>query len=130
MVVDSVMPGFSVPSSGRLSAAAALTVLAAILGLVFAILVSDGVTRPVRRLLEGTRAVEAGRLDETVVVTSHDEIGHLTAAFNRMVEQLRLKERLRETFGKYVDPRVVEGLLEGPGLATEGQHRVMTVSAT
>jgi class 3 adenylate cyclase len=104
-----------------------LTVLAAILGLVFAILVSDGVTRPVRRLLEGTRAVEAGRLDETVVVTSHDEIGHLTAAFNRMVEQLRLKERLRETFGKYVDPRVVEGLLEGPGLATEGQHRVMTV---
>jgi hypothetical protein len=34
-----------------------------------------------------------------------------------MVEQLRLKERLRETFGKYVDPRVVEGLIAGPALA-------------
>jgi adenylate cyclase len=44
-----------------------------------------------------------------------------------MVEQLRLKERLRETFGKYVDPRVVEGLIEGPALAAEGQRRVMTV---
>jgi class 3 adenylate cyclase len=31
--------------------------------LIFAILVSDGITPPVRRLLEGTRAVEAGRLD-------------------------------------------------------------------
>jgi class 3 adenylate cyclase len=60
-------------------------------------------------------------------VTSQDEIGHLTAAFNQMVEQLRLKERLRETFGKYVDPRVVEGLIEGPALAAEGQRRVMTV---
>ena len=105
----------------------ALTVLAAILGLVFAALVSTGVTRPVRRLLEGARAVEAGQLDGTIVATSQDEIGHLTIAFNQMVEQLRLKERLRETFGKYVDPRVVEGLIEGPALAAEGQRRVMTV---
>jgi len=107
--------------------AAILTGLAAVLGLVFAMLVSAGMTRPVRRLLEGARAVEAGQLDKTLVVTSQDEIGHLTTAFNQMVEQLRLKERLRETFGKYVDPRVVEGLIEGPALAAEGQRRVMTV---
>ncbi|CAN5119495.1 adenylate/guanylate cyclase domain-containing protein [soil metagenome] len=104
-----------------------LTVLAAFLGLVFAMLVSAGVTRPVRQLLEGARAVEAGNLQGTLVATSEDEIGHLTTAFNQMVEQLRLKERLRETFGKYVDPRVVEGLIEGPALAAEGQRRVMTV---
>src|SRR6202171_450036 len=107
--------------------AVALTALAAILGLVFAGLVSTGVTRPVRRLLEGARAVEAGDLNGTPVATSQDEIGHLTIAFNQMVEQLRLKERLRETFGKYVDPRVVEGLIEGPAVAAEGQRRVMTV---
>ena len=104
-----------------------LTVLAATLGLVFAALVSAGVTRPVRRLLEGAKAVEAGRLDGILVATSDDEIGHLTIAFNQMVEQLRAKERLRETFGKYVDPRVVEGLIAGPALAAEGQRRVMTV---
>jgi class 3 adenylate cyclase len=105
----------------------ALTMIAATLGLVFALLVSAGISRPVRRLLEGARAVEAGRLDGTLVATSQDEIGQLTTAFNQMVEQLRLKERLRETFGKYVDPRVVEGLIEGPALAAEGQRRVMTV---
>ena len=104
-----------------------LTVLAAILGLVFAALVSSGVTRPVRRLLEGAKAVEAGNLHGTLAATSRDEIGQLTVAFNQMVEQLRLKERLRETFGKYVDPRVVEGLIVGPALAAEGQRRVMTV---
>src|SRR3954451_2782781 len=107
--------------------AAVLTALATILGLVFSILVSAGVTRPVRRLLEGAQAVEAGRLDEMVAVTSQDEIGHLTTAFNRMIEQLRLKERIRETFGKYIDPRVVEGLIDRPALAAEGQRRVMTV---
>ncbi len=104
-----------------------LTALAAALGLVFSVIVSTGLTRPVRRLLEGARAVEAGNLDETLAVTSQDEIGHLTVAFNKMVEQLRVKERIRETFGRYVDPRIVEGLISGPALGTEGQRRVMTV---
>jgi adenylate cyclase len=107
---------------------AIVTALAAILGLIFAILVSDGITRPVRRLLEGTRAVEAGRLDGSIDVTTRDEIGQLSAAFNRMVEQLRQNERIRETFGRYIDPKVVEGLIDQPALAaTEGQRRVMTV---
>src|SRR6516225_142723 len=105
-----------------------VTGLAAALGLVFAILVSGGITRPVRLLLEGTREVEAGHLERSIEVITHDEIGQLSAAFNRMVEQLRHKERIRETFGRYIDPRVVEGLINQPKLAAaEGQRRVMTV---
>jgi len=105
-----------------------VTALAAIVGLVFANLVSGGISRPVRKLLEGTRAVEAGRLDQSIDVTTGDEIGQLAAAFNRMVLQLRDNERIRETFGKYIDPRVVEGLIDRPNLtAAEGQRRVMTV---
>jgi class 3 adenylate cyclase len=105
-----------------------LTTLAAILGLTFSTFVSTGIARPVRRLLEGTRAVEAGHLDGRVDITTRDEIGQLTAAFNRMVEQLRLKERMRETFGRYIDPRIVEGLIDRQALtASDGQRRVMTV---
>ena len=45
-----------------------------------------------------------------------------------MVEQLRHKERMRETFGRYLDPRVVEGLIDRQSLAAaDGQRRVMTV---
>jgi class 3 adenylate cyclase len=107
---------------------AIVTTLAAGLGLTFAFFVSTGITRPVRRLLDGTRAVEAGRLDGSIDVTTRDEIGQLTAAFNNMVEQLRHKERLRETFGRYVDPRVVEGLIDPQSLAaSNGERRVMTV---
>lgn len=105
-----------------------LTVLAAILGLMFAIFVSVGITRPVRRLLDGTRAVEAGRLDGSIDVTTRDEIGQLTSAFNNMVEQLRHKEKMRETFGRYIDPRVVAGLIDRQSqTATDGERRVMTV---
>ena len=105
-----------------------LTALASILGLFFALFVSVGITRPVRRLLDGTRAVEAGKLDGSIDVTTRDEIGQLTAAFNNMVEQLRHKERLRETFGRYVDPRVVEGLIDRQSsTASDGERRVMTV---
>ena len=105
-----------------------LVALAAILGLTFSVFVSGGITRPVRRLLDGTRAVEAGQLDGSIDITTRDEIGQLTAAFNRMVEQLRLKERMRETFSRYIDPRVMEGLIDQQALiATAGQRRVMTV---
>ena len=74
---------------------AVLTGLAAILGLTFSLFVSSGITRPVRRLLDGTRAVEAGRLDGSIDVTTHDEIGQLTTAFNAMVAQLRRNEKMR-----------------------------------
>jgi class 3 adenylate cyclase len=105
-----------------------LTALAAILGLMFAIFVSVGITRPVRRLLDGTRAVEAGRLEGSIDVTTRDEIGQLTSAFNHMVEQLRHKEKMRETFGLYIDPRVVAGLIDRQSqTAVEGERRMMTV---
>jgi class 3 adenylate cyclase len=104
------------------------TALAAIVGLIFANLVSGGIIRSVRQLLEGTRAVEAGQLDQSIDVATGDEIGQLAAAFNRMVVQLRENRRVRETFGKYIDPRVVEGLIDRPTLtAAEGERRVMTV---
>jgi class 3 adenylate cyclase len=107
---------------------AIVTLLAAIVGLIFANFVSGGIIRSVRQLLEGTRAVEAGQLDQSIEVTTGDEIGQLAAAFNRMVVQLRDNQRVRETFGKYIDPRVVEGLIDRPTLtAAEGQRRVMTV---
>jgi class 3 adenylate cyclase len=107
---------------------AILTALAATIGLSFAWLVSSGISRPVRQLLEGTRDIEAGRLDRPITVKTSDEIGELTAAFNRMVEQLRRNEQVRETFGRYFDPKIVEGIVDKPALiATEGQRRVMTV---
>ena len=72
--------------------------------------------------------MQGGSLDTELPVTSRDEIGDLTVAFNAMVRELRSKARVRETFGKYLDPRIVEGLIERPELlGTKGERRVMTV---
>jgi class 3 adenylate cyclase len=107
---------------------AIVTGIASVLGFVFAMLIGSGITGPVLRLLEGTREVEAGRLDRAISVTTRDEIGQLSAAFNRMIEKLRQNQQIRETFGRYVDPRVAEGLLDQSAIAaSEGERRTMTV---
>src|SRR6516162_6842676 len=106
----------------------ALLALAALLGITVAALVTLGLVRPVRRLLLGTAAVEHGALDTVVPVTSRDEIGSLTQSFNSMVDELRVKARIRDTFGKYVDPRIVAGLLDRPELTeARGSRREMTI---
>jgi len=93
-----------------------VTALAATIGLGFALVVSSGITRPVRQLLEGTRHIEAGNLDRPISVSTTDEIGQLSLAFNRMVERLRRNEQIRETFGRYFDPKIVEGMIDNPAL--------------
>jgi len=106
----------------------ALLVIAALLGLTVAAAVTLGLVRPVHRLLAGTAAVERGALDTVIPITSRDEIAQLTRSFNSMVAELRLKAKIRETFGKYVDPRIVAGLLDRPELTdAQGSRRVMTI---
>ena len=104
-----------------------VTLLAAIVGFAFALLVSSGITRPVRLLLAGTGEGEGGRFDKTITASTQDEIGELAAAFNRMTEQLRHNERIRETFGRYIDPKVVQGLIDRPEVAIDGERRLMTI---
>ena len=106
----------------------ALMAIASALGLTVAAAITLGLVRPVRRLLLGTAAVEGGALDTFVPITSHDEIGSLTQSFNSMVGELRVKQQIRETFGKYVDPRIVAGLIDRPELTeTAGSRRDMTI---
>jgi len=106
----------------------ALLVIAALLGLTVAAAVTLGLVRPVQRLLAGTAAVERGALDTVVPITSRDEIAQLTRSFNSMVAELRLKAQIRETFGKYVDPRIVAGLLDRTELTDgRGSRRIMTI---
>jgi class 3 adenylate cyclase len=106
----------------------ALLVIAGLIGAIIAAGVTKGMVRPVRRLLAGTAAVEQGALDTVVPVTSQDEIGRLTQSFNNMVGELRVKEQIRETFGKYVDPRIVGALIDRPELTDpKGARRQMTI---
>jgi class 3 adenylate cyclase len=63
--------------------------------------VSRSLTRPVRLLAEAQQRLEAGDLRAGAAVVSDDELGRLTAAFNRMVRGLRERERLRDAFDRF-----------------------------
>ena len=106
-------------------AATASTVL---LGLTVAALITDRVTRPVRSLVSAMHDVQQGNLNIQLPVGSRDEVGRLTDSFNFFVEQLRAKEKMKQTFGKYIDPRILEHVLAQPGAeAVGGGRREMTV---
>ncbi|MCG6895405.1 MAG: HAMP domain-containing protein [Desulfobacteraceae bacterium] len=105
-----------------------LTALAAILGLGFAAATTFMLVTNVRNLVRGAEAVEGGDLDTEVPVMTRDEVGRLTGSFNKMVDGLRMKERISDTFGKYMDPRIVAQLLENPEITEGGgEQQEMTV---
>ena len=104
-----------------------ITLIAGIAGLLFAAIITRNLVEPVRRLLSGTKAVERGDLSIEVHANSADEIAALTESFNHMVAGLREKEHIKDTFGKYVDPRIVTGLLENRLAASGGEKKTMTV---
>jgi HAMP domain-containing protein len=64
-----------------------------LLALASSMVLARQITRPLGRLVAATRGVAEGSYDG-VPVTSHDEIGELATAFDRMIEELREKDRL------------------------------------
>jgi class 3 adenylate cyclase len=86
------------------------------------------VTRPISALTSGVTRVASGDLTLVLPVRSSDEMGRLTSIFNGMVEGLRQRDFIRDTFGRYVSPEVAKTLLESPeGLKFGGEKREITV---
>jgi signal transduction histidine kinase len=72
--------------------------LAGLLAIVGAYLVAGFVGRRVRRLERASRRVAAGQFVSPLPVTSRDELGQLTAAFNDMQQRLARVDRARKEF--------------------------------
>ncbi len=108
-----------------------ITGAAVFIGLLIAFFITVGLVKPVRQLMEDMQEVGRGNLDVEVKATSLDEIGALACSFSNMVNELKLKERIKDTFGKYVDPRVVENIAsDNQNLDMRAQKQVMTVMFT
>ena len=105
-----------------------LFALAGCLGIGAGIFVSAHIVRTLRRLAEGTAAVQAGHFAITVPVDTNDEVGQLALAFNRMVEEIRIREKIKDAFGKFVDPRIVANLIAtASGEFDRAERQVVTV---
>jgi adenylate cyclase len=101
----------------------AVGVLAAI-GL--ALFAANSVAAPLKGVETAMAEVERGRLDGHAPVVSTDEIGAVAEGFNRMLQGLRDRERVKETFGKYVTPEIRDEILAGR-ISGEGELKEVTV---
>lgn len=105
-----------------------ISVLGGLVALLVGILISRRVTGPVRALSLGVTRVAGGDLSQALPVRSRDEVGQLTAGFNAMLDGLRQRDFIRDTFGRYVSPEVAHTLLESPeNLGLGGEKRDLTV---
>jgi signal transduction histidine kinase/HAMP domain-containing protein len=114
-------------------------------GLILAVLVSGwlalrlahSLITPIQVLTEATEDVGRGNLERTVPVLSHDELGALAQAFNRMSSQLqvyregmderilRLNAMIRTTLATFPDPVFVVNPSGAPNLVNPAGQRLL-----
>jgi adenylate cyclase len=75
------------------------------------VLLTRSILRPIEDLEAATERIRQGSFDRHVPVTTADEFGELSSAFNQMVDGLAERERLREAFGTYLDEEVAQHLI-------------------
>jgi class 3 adenylate cyclase len=104
------------------------SLLGALVAVGLGVVVARRITGPVSALTRGVARVAEGDLSQAIPVRSRDEVGQLTAAFNAMLDGLRQRDFIRDTFGRYVSPEVARTLLESQdGLRLGGEKREVTI---
>lgn len=92
-----------------------LTSALIVIGIGISYVIGTEFSRPIENLLRGTAEIMQGNFSYRSVHFKNDELGDLTLAFNDMAEGLRKKEIIKDAFGKYVNPEIVDMILANPG---------------
>lgn len=110
---------------------AVISAAAVLLGLLGSFVLAGFITRPIDRLMAGVREIQKGNgYAVRLPITTSDEVGHLTQAFNDMVKSLGEKELIKEAFSRYVSHQVAGLIVNDPEkyLSTlKGQRKTVTV---
>ncbi|MBW2280759.1 MAG: HAMP domain-containing protein [Deltaproteobacteria bacterium] len=102
-----------------------------LVGIAIAFALSGRITRPLRRLHLAVKALAAGDTSSQVLVTTRDEVGVLTEAFNDMSRSLNEKGRIESAFRRYVSDHVLQQVVDRPASLQlrhlKGERRVVTL---
>ncbi len=98
-------------------------------GLALFAVLSARMLRPLKTLTTAAGEVARGNLDVPLPpARSQDEVGRLSLSFAGMLEGLRQRDFIRDTFGRYISKEVVDTLLGSPdGLRLGGDRREITL---
>ena len=108
---------------GRVAGIGALALGA---GLLVGALIAGGIAAPLQVMVAAMRRVLAGDYTQRLSLRRGDEIGFLAGAFNEMVGGLAERERIKDTFGRFVSPEVAAAVLGGE-LPLAGERREVTI---
>ena len=89
-------------------------------------LVGKSISDPLSEMIRVVSNVRDGDFTKTIRVVSNDELGLLCDAGNDMIAGLLDRERIRDTFGKYVTPQVRDQILSGR-IPLDGERKEATL---
>ncbi|MBP1598886.1 MAG: adenylate cyclase [Acidobacteria bacterium] len=87
------------------------TLLFVLIGSLISIALGKRLARPIHEIIKISSAVSAGNYDVRFTKPRNDELGELMKAMNDMTEGLAQKERVEQTFSRYVAPQVAREVL-------------------
>ncbi|OAI43140.1 hypothetical protein AYO41_02785 [Verrucomicrobia bacterium SCGC AG-212-E04] len=85
------------------------------------------VQKPVGKLIERMRDVAAGNFEHKTSVLDSDEIGQLKGHFNMMLDGLQERDKIKDTFGRYVSIEIAEKIIKSGKLNLAGEEIEATV---
>ncbi|MCP4673281.1 MAG: HAMP domain-containing protein [Desulfobacula sp.] len=69
---------------------------------------------PIKKLENSVVEFGSGNYKHRAQITRNDELGDLAGTFNRMAQDIEKKEKIKDSFGRYVSPEIVEMVLANP----------------
>jgi adenylate cyclase len=104
------------------------TLLAAVLAIPAALVISRKTSRPLLELRDKVQRIGVGDFDNPLPVRTKDEIGVVTAAVNQMAQGLKERDKVKSTFARYVSHQVMESILKSDhSIQLSGDRRRVTV---
>ncbi|NDY42663.1 HAMP domain-containing protein [Dissulfurirhabdus thermomarina] len=90
----------------------AATVFMILVGIGLAFFMGRRLSRPIRHLMDASRAIGEGDYRYRIRERRNDELGYLIASFNQMAEGLLHKTQVEAAFSRYLSPEVAREVLD------------------
>ncbi|MFC1680096.1 adenylate/guanylate cyclase domain-containing protein [Elusimicrobiota bacterium] len=85
------------------------------------------ITQPLSELVRKMERVAQGDFTVKTRIYSNDEIGMIKGHFNQMLDELAERERLKDTFGKYVSVEIAKQLMGSGKIELGGENIEATI---
>jgi adenylate cyclase len=119
---DTVFEG--VAATTRRNIYLSATVLA--LSILFIWFFSKTISSPLKSLTQAAGRIKEGKFDISLAPGGRDEIGVLIESFTEMSRGLAERERLKDTFGRFINKEIAERAMRGE-LSLGGETKLVTV---